>query len=376
LSGHERERLSAFLDGELPSGERAEVESHLAACAECAARLARLSAADDAAAALPAEAPEGYFDTFPSRVRARLESGRKAAVRTRVPAWTWAAAAALLLAVITPLTLRHGLRTEEEARPSASAPAPAGKAERDLGSAAQERPLPPPAATAPSETAPTPAAPAAGSAPRGRLLQAPPPAAEAPPPAAPAPHPAAPAGAAPRETEELAREGLFAREPPSPPARDETARAQVSAREDDSVRQFGGVASEGANRAKAAGAAPEANVTAEATAPMLSAAGAGREARAARFDKEDPFRRLEAKNPRSAAGWRRLREQWSALAAAEANPERADEARVRALVAAREAWRASGDPRDEAVLRAGAEGYLRRDDARQRPRVEGLLAEP
>jgi hypothetical protein len=92
-------------------------------------------------------------------------------------------------------------------------------------------------------------------------------------------------------------------------------------------------------------------------------------------EQEDAFRRLEAVRPRSAAGWRRLRDQWSALAAAEADPVRADEARVRAIVAAREAWQAGGDEGDEAVFRAEAESYLRRDDARQKPRVLGLLAE-
>ena len=37
VSEHVRERLSAFLDGELPSAERAEVEAHLESCPECAA---------------------------------------------------------------------------------------------------------------------------------------------------------------------------------------------------------------------------------------------------------------------------------------------------------------------------------------------------
>ena len=104
---HERERLSAWLDGELPPAERAEVEAHLAACEECAALLANLEAVDDLARELPAEAPTGYFETFPERVRARVETatGGRPGARWRPPVWTWAAAAVLLLAVVTPLTL-------------------------------------------------------------------------------------------------------------------------------------------------------------------------------------------------------------------------------------------------------------------------------
>jgi len=118
VSGHERERLSAYLDGELPPVERAEVTAHLAACPDCAAVLADLAAVDAGAARLPAEAPEGYFDRFPARVVARLEVAPKGRGRPwRPPVWTWAAAAALLLAVVTPLTLNRP--------PAREAPAPA-----------------------------------------------------------------------------------------------------------------------------------------------------------------------------------------------------------------------------------------------------------
>ena len=68
MSGHERERLSAYLDGELAAAELAEVSAHLAACPECAAFLADLAAVDAEAAGLPADAPDGYFERFPSRV--------------------------------------------------------------------------------------------------------------------------------------------------------------------------------------------------------------------------------------------------------------------------------------------------------------------
>ena len=70
---HERERLSAWLDGELSPDERAEVEAHLAACEECAALLAEMGAVDELARELPVEAPAGYFETFPAGVRSRIE---------------------------------------------------------------------------------------------------------------------------------------------------------------------------------------------------------------------------------------------------------------------------------------------------------------
>ena len=110
MSAHERERLSAYLDDELGAAARAVVEAHLGACAACREALAELAAVDDAAASLPAEAPEGYFDDFARRVRERGSSRQPRAAapaRRRLPAWGWAVAAALLLAVVTPLTLRE-----------------------------------------------------------------------------------------------------------------------------------------------------------------------------------------------------------------------------------------------------------------------------
>ena len=361
MSGHERERLSAYLDGELAPAERAAVGAHLAECPECTAFLAALAAAGEAAAALPAEAPEGYFDTFPARVRARLQPRKAAAPPRRVPAWTWAAAAALLLAVITPLALRHSRPAAYEARPSApvaAQPAP-GKAEPDLRLSLPE-PQPTPAPATSSRTRPTP--PVALSRPAQPMAVAPP-----------------VAKSAPQQAKDRAAEGAFAPEPAAPPRPAEFGLARQEAAADaESERAAGGVVSpNAANREKQARVAPRSAATAEAASPALAAASAGREATPASLKaQEEAFRRLEAVRPGTAAGWRRLREQWNALAAAEMDPARADEARVRAIVAAREAWQAGGDEGDEAVFRAEAESYLRRDDARQKPRVERLLAEP
>ena len=52
------------------------------------------------------EAPNGYFEALPGRVRNRLRD--RAAPRWVVPRWTWAAAAAALIAVLAPLTIQQG----------------------------------------------------------------------------------------------------------------------------------------------------------------------------------------------------------------------------------------------------------------------------
>ena len=339
MSAHERERLSAYLDRELPPGERAVVEAHLAACPECAAFLAELAAVDEAAASLPAEAPEGYFETFPARVRARLQVPKSAFPARRVPAWTWAAAAALLLAVVAPLTLRQ-LRTAPGMAPSAVPPALS--------------PAPVPAAVEP-EVAEKPRQPqspptahparAVSSEKRGPVLAAAP---------AAAPATVSPGAEAPLAKDEVMAEGIFAREPAAPPT-------------------AGGVAREAARDRLRPAAAP---ATAESTSPALSAATAGAALEAPPApEHEDAFRRLESVHPRSAAEWRRLRNEWNAFAATETDSVRADEARVRAIAAAREAWRTGGEEDDESAFRRAVAAYLQREDARQKPRVERLLAE-
>jgi len=94
MSEHVRDRLSAYLDQELLSAERTAVETHLQGCDGCRQHLETLAVVDAAARALPVEAPPGYFDALPGRVRARLErpGARARGVPLRLPAWTWAAA--------------------------------------------------------------------------------------------------------------------------------------------------------------------------------------------------------------------------------------------------------------------------------------------
>ena len=351
MSGHERERLSAYLDRELPPDESAAVEAHLAACPECTVFLAELAAVDQAAASLPAEPPAGYFDRFPARVRARLEPRQAASPgRRRVPAWTWAAAAALLLAVVTPLTLRQLRPAPTALLPPASVPEP---------KRAEEARQPEPPSTLPFRPVPRgKGVPASAATP-----------AALPPAAAVAPAPV-PAAAPPEKAE-----ADFAREPvPLPPAsaqavvaRDAAARVPAGNMSEESV-----TARTGERRRVAT-----AESAAESTPPAASGGKAGPAGGVSEAGpSEDGFRRLAAARPRSAAEWRGLREAWSAFAASQPDHPWADEARVRAIVAGREAWLMGGVESDEDAYRRDAAAYLRRDDARQKLRVERLLGEP
>jgi hypothetical protein len=330
---HEHERLSAYLDGELPAGERAEVEAHLATCAACAARLASLAAVDAAFASLPAEAPDGYFESLPSRVSTRLREEPRRPPR-RLPVWAWAAAAVLVLSVVTPLTLR---RSGVPPTP-AGAPAIESRPARDEGSAG---PGPTPAAPAP---APAPAAARAATT-------------KAPAAAAPAPPPV-------RETADAP-----GNEPKLKPAPEE-ARAQKAVGPADLL---GGTRPAAVPEEQAAVADRFRAATAESLAPSGPAASVrAYEAQAVEND-EAAFRRLQATRPRSAAEWRALRDAWRHFAASRPGSPRADEARVREVEALYEAWRAGGEAPDEEAFRSAARDYLARPDAAQRARVERLL---
>lgn len=363
MSGHERERLSAYLDGELRAAEQAEVSAHLAACPECAAFLADLAAVDAEAAGLPATAPDDYFERFPSRVVARLEAGPRTQARLgRLPVWTWAAAAALLLAVVTPLTLRE---RRAGVAPAPAAETPAGgtgaselDAEGGRGAtpttvAPKTAPVSPPA-SAPFAVAP-PAMPEKRAArqERGPIAgrekhedEAPPVPAET---AVPAPVGGVAAADAPRSStvrEEAFADASVASETaggPPPPARTTAIPAAASV---ESVAPAPGMA----------------------RAPMGKAAAVDDAGRA--------FRRLDAVRPAAAEEWRRLREAWLAFAAAHPGDRRADEALVRAIEASREAWLAGGEEADEQAFRRDAASYLAATESLQKPRVERLLAAP
>jgi hypothetical protein len=383
MTAHERERLAAWLDGELGPGERAEVEAHLGACSECAALLAEMEGVDEVVRAMPLEAPPGYFDGLPGHIRSRIESDTgmavtvaPAPVRGRVPAWTWAAAAALLLAVITPLTL-HRLD-----RPQPSSPETAAPMRQDVrprtGTLTEERdeavPVEPEderESRAKEEQGPGSLPEKGDDSPRPAFA------------AAPAPEPAG--GDAPRSREALAA-GAEGSPPPGGPVAVDAARseAETPLLLDKAPEEAMGTPTHRSPQAKEnrAGRDALASVTAapakeSASAPRVQGRREGSAAAERKVVPEDSqaFARLAGVPPSGAAAWRERREAWRSFLDTYPESRHADEARVRLIEAGLEAWRAGADAADLTRAREDARGYLARDDARQKDRVRRALAE-
>ena len=399
MSAHERERLSAYLDQELPVGERAEVAAHLATCSQCRSELGEMEALDKRARELPLDAPPGYFDTLPGRVRDRIEglspARRPAPARTRrrLPRWTWAAAAALILGVVTPLTLRQMAPSSPappaieapRSEPGAALPAsrPAGlegrladradeegapeKRKKEAPLRAQEqgaRAEPEPFfAAAP---APPPGPPSAAPKRSGGKADAPVAAAQAPP------------AMAESRPLELAKDTRgFARAAPGVVAETESLEEKVAGpSEAPRLETADAVSSHAAGEARVGG------TTAMKPAPTAaSSAGEAGRRRLAQADKKSAadedtasFTGLARSNaPADAAAWRERRAAWRGFVARHPESPHADEARVRVVEAGLEAWRAGGDPRDLDLAREDAAAYLARDDAALEDRVRSAL---
>jgi hypothetical protein len=379
MSVHERERLSAYLDGELAPEERAAVEAHVRGCVECAASLAEMGAVDQSFRDLPAEAPPGYFETLPSRVRVRLEAqgagrGRRVAVaplrRIHLPVWTWAVAAALVLAVVAPLTLKR-------ARPLPTSPSPAAEAVAPRAEAPAEGSLPPRAAEPPARRAkPLPSPPAAsantaspvGAARPGagksrnvtRDLALDRPAPGAPPaaPLPPAPTVAEQSAAATRGAEPQA---TFAPAPEVPAA----AADAVAAKEEGDVRSLGARSKVVAGPA-AGGARP---------AMQAAREGGPSEAKSADAEADRMFARLSTVRPASVDGWRRHREAWRRFLKDHPTSPYTDAAWVEMIEAGFQVRMASGQADDAATFTTDAAAYLSWPGARQKERVRALVAE-
>jgi hypothetical protein len=334
MGPHVTERLSAYMDGELAEGERAEVDTHLRACPACAGHLEDLRAVEAAARALPLDVPDGYFEAFPARVRQRLASGRRRR-GILVPAWIGAAAAVVVLALITPRLLR-------EPRPAPAVPAaplPAPVAAKDSG-AAKKTDGPQRANDESRLRTEAPArAPAAAPAGPPKIAEARPQ-----PPAAPA------AGTLAREKKEadaLRAQGYVAAPPaerfePTPQSHGEAENAAGA--EEQKVRQD---------------KVPRAVATRE-----RAADAAGPEAR---------FQVLAKSKVSTVAEARAMRDAWRAFARDEPSGPRADEARVRAIEAGAEAWRKGRDDKDRAEAEREGREYLARADALQPDRVRAAL---
>jgi len=381
MSEHVRDRLSALLDRELPRAEREAVEAHLVACAACAHDLDLLRAVDEGARALPLDVPAGYFDALPGRVRARLEKSTRRS--PGLPVWTWAIAAVLLLAVVTPLTLRQAPALHETTpasappqtapypAPAQAAPSAGGAAlttNEPLGRIAAESRAQPPVATnaapkarledqeARKDKAAVPELKRQLEADRDRS------ASESAPPDGARPVPARPRAPGPGGPSAQTQAPLQAPAAPAfaapPPGVAKS--ADAVAEEEDVATRDEAQASQG-------------KATEGAAAGKPSREGQGRVMRSFGPAEESLFYRLTTPVARTPGALRERREAWRAYGAEFPSSPRADEARVRVIETGAEAWRLSADPADLARVREDAAAYLSRRDAPQAPRVRAVL---
>lgn len=312
---HPTEMLSALLDGELEGADRARVEAHVAECAACAAELREIGALDALARQLPpVDAPAGYHEGLPGRLRPRLR--RRGSAPRLVRPWLWAVAAGIAVAVVAPIVLRQ-----------------------------PPRDVPP-------------AAPEAAAAPGDRALASPP---QATPPAARAATLQDTAVARPRAANQAAapapRRDDFAAPPPA------AAPAEKRAESDRAARSDGGVAG---------------GVLAGAGAPAATAEQEAVEAPRQGKEEGVGFARSKAnadelKKAAEPGPARRLRERWRRVVEAQPEGPRADDARVRMIEAGIEAYRLGGDEADRLQALRDAEAYLARADAAQAGHVREIV---
>lgn len=419
MTEHVREHLSPFLDGELTAPDRAAVEAHLQACPECAAHLEELATLDALARDLPAPAPADGFEAFPARVRARIAAhGRRP---RRIPAWGLAAAAALLLAVITPLTLMQrsaspvrspadtaGYPAAAPAATLAASPAPPSPLEaleksrqvdrvggRDRAPGGALAPAPAKLEQAPKDAegyvaqspeearlrrrmvvpeaqrqveAPRPTL-AAGDDDNGLLDSVP----------APTPAPARPSPQSKRDgsgfagpTATASKDQPAARGPrgeakanapapaaPAVPPPPPAAEADQRLDEREAGGKAGGDPATKTLRSKG-------SVTPAADTPGTNTVGAGG------LSSEAVYAELRARRPETPQAARELRDAWRRLAQVRPEGAEADEARTRTIDLGLAAWQLSGEAQDRAVLLRDLADYLARKDAPQAERMRVL----
>jgi len=336
MSGHVEDRLSAYLDDELPELERREVDAHLRECPSCGHHLEELAAVDGAFRSQEVDAPPGYFDTLPARIRGRLHQGP----RLKAAPWAWAALAAVILLALAPALI---LQREGTPRPPQSAayapsareePAPtipptneatAGKApafrpeEKEKAKAIPARPLAAPPAERPAQT----------KVPRGDVQES---------------------------LKALGYVGSSAPETPSPAVAPQAAPqapppgSAAGAERSTSVNRFAGEA-------------------ADSVAPAPQAL-----AKARRPTWEQQFEALAGRSASSPADAREVREGYRLLLRETTTRSRLDEVRIALVRAGARALALSGDPSDRDVLRRDARAYLELGDGIHGDEVRQLLS--
>ena len=103
MTAHPADRLLPYLRGELAAAERAAIDTHLAACAECRDTVRDFAALAERLARAPAPAPPLHWGAFRAQLRDKLERRQRPAAAGRrwslwpVPATLAAGLAAVLL---------------------------------------------------------------------------------------------------------------------------------------------------------------------------------------------------------------------------------------------------------------------------------------
>jgi anti-sigma factor RsiW len=106
------ERLSAYADGELIRGDKADVEDHLRGCDACARHLASLRALQTSVRDVLHEPVESVDMT--ESVMMLLPAGRMS--RGARASWVWATGAAVLVLLVLGICLRPSVRDHAERR--------------------------------------------------------------------------------------------------------------------------------------------------------------------------------------------------------------------------------------------------------------------
>ena len=115
-----KEKLSAFLDGELTDAERDDVLTHLETCAACRTHLAELTALHDALSDMEdVDVPEGFADG----VLARLHEEKMPQKTKKSNLWrgiaTLAACAAVVVLAVSNMPRMGGSGSTSSAAPAA-----------------------------------------------------------------------------------------------------------------------------------------------------------------------------------------------------------------------------------------------------------------
>ena len=108
-----RQKLSAYLEGDLPAGERAAVDAHLAGCEGCRTELQQLRATLGRLGGLRAKAPGTFLADIQDQIRTRSRGrffSRRHLLFGRIP-FEWVSLAMILAMLVYYIITTHGAPT-------------------------------------------------------------------------------------------------------------------------------------------------------------------------------------------------------------------------------------------------------------------------